>query len=66
MTEDEIIQRYLAWRQAVLDIAGQELAAKMPTMYGNVQFNLQGGKCVNVNVNDTVRLNDGGKNAVKT
>lgn len=43
---------YMRWRAGVLDRIGSELATQLPTFYGNVQFNLQGGTCVNVNVTD--------------
>lgn len=61
--DDRLMRQFedfvLLHRNAELVSIGQVIAVKMPMLYGNVQFNLQGGKCVNVNVNETVRPTNG-------
>ena len=42
--------RYIRYVEENLRLIGQEIALKFPKLYGNVQFNVQGGTCVNVNV----------------
>lgn len=46
----EGIEEYLAWRKDYLSQVGQDLANKLPKLYGRIEFNVQGGKFVNGNI----------------
>lgn len=52
-------QAYINWRQNFLSQIGKEICCKFPNFYGNIQFNIQNGICVNINVNDGIRLKHG-------
>jgi len=42
-------------KEAIIHRAGQELASRMPDFYGKVSFNLQGGKYVSSNVEESLK-----------
>jgi hypothetical protein len=42
-------------RESVIHRIGQELAAKMPNLYGSIRFNLQGGHYANANIEESVK-----------
>ena len=43
-------QDYKSWEKAFVEQVGKDLASKFPDLYGNIQFNIQGGKLVNWNI----------------
>ena len=52
MPKTEITIKFI---EQEVEAVGDILAKRLPTFYGNVQFNLQGGICVNNNIHWTTK-----------
>ena len=48
------VQEYIAWRKRFINVVDHVIATKFPELYGNIQFNIQGGKFVNANMGDSI------------
>jgi len=48
-------EEYVAWRNEYLNKVGQDLASKLPKLYGRIEFNVQGGKYVNANIHEGIK-----------
>jgi hypothetical protein len=44
------------YRDRALRVIGNSLGEVLPEFYGSVRFNMQGGKPISVNIEETVRL----------
>ena len=52
-TKEKTYKSYIAWKKAYLRSIGEELARKFPDFWGKINFNIQNGKFINWNFEES-------------